>query len=135
MEPIQIVIVVGLGIGLLAAVGWVSKRSAQLDTKYYNRRWSHVRKTLSDGESGQRLAIIDADKLVDHALKAANSTGSTMGERLRSAEGRLGNNYQNVWDAHKLRNRLVHEEVKLRGSDVRFAIKAFEKALKSLGAI
>lgn len=135
MEPIQILIIVVVGLLLLGAITWVSRQAFRLDTKYYTRRWQHVQKTLKDGNSGQRLAIIDADKLVDHAMKARRVSGKTMGERLRNAEELLGANYQNLWDAHKLRNRLVHEETKLRSSDVRFAMKAFYAALKSLGAL
>ncbi len=135
MEPIQVVIVVAVGVALLASLSWITKKSASLDTSYYKRRWSHVKSTLKDGDSGKRLAIIDADKLLDHALKARKMSGSSMGERLRSAEPILGKNYQDVWDAHKLRNRLVHEEVKLKGNEVRFAMNTFERALKNVGAL
>ncbi len=135
MEPIQIAILVGFGLILFGLIGWVTKRSIGMDRKYYKRRWEHVLKTLKDGDSGTKLAVIDADKLVDHALKARRVNGESMGDRLRNAESMLGKNYQKLWDAHKYRNRLVHEEVKLKKNEVKSSMRAFEKALKDLGAL
>lgn len=135
MEPSQVAVILIVGVGLLFGLQWVTRQSSRLDTAYYSRRWRHVQKTLKDGDSGARLAIIDADKLVDHALKAKRLPGITMADRLRAAEGTLGTSYQKLWDAHKFRNRLVHEEVTLKKNDVRYAMNSYHKALKTLGAL
>lgn len=56
------------------------------------------------------LAIIEADKLVDTVLKRMGFNGDSMGERLRSSEKLVPRNvYNDMWEAHKVRNQLVHE--------------------------
>lgn len=57
-----------------------------------------------------KAAIIDLDSLLDHGFKGLHLAGSTMGERLKSAKTLFDRDlYNRIWDAHKLRNRLVHE--------------------------
>jgi hypothetical protein len=57
-----------------------------------------------------KAAIIDLDSLLDHGFKGLHLAGSTMGERLKAAKTLFDRDlYNSIWDAHKLRNRLVHE--------------------------
>ena len=56
------------------------------------------------------IAISEADKLFDLALKSTNLPGQTLGERLKAGEPRFeADQYHRLWNAHKLRNRLAHE--------------------------
>jgi hypothetical protein len=58
-----------------------------------------------------------------------------MGERLVAAQRTLSDN-DAVWYAHKLRNRLVHEDnVRLTKRDVQKALSGFKQALRDLGAL
>jgi hypothetical protein len=80
------------------------------------------------------LAIIDADKLLDQALKKHRYKGKTMGERLVSAQRVIKDN-DAVWYAHKLRNRLVHEpNVRIKKKEAQTALTGFRQGLKDLGA-
>jgi hypothetical protein len=57
-----------------------------------------------------KSALIDADKLLDFVLKKKGIKGDTLGERLKSASNLFDRElYNQVWEAHKLRNKLVHE--------------------------
>lgn len=57
-----------------------------------------------------RLAIIEADKLVDTVLKKAGVEGESFADRLRKVEKLIDRNiYNGMWEAHKARNELVHE--------------------------
>jgi len=57
-----------------------------------------------------KLSIIEADKLVDNVLRRAHVKGKAMGERLRAVEKLVPYEvYSDMWEAHKERNRLVHE--------------------------
>jgi hypothetical protein len=57
-----------------------------------------------------KMAIIEADKLVDVILKKAGITGNTMAERLRRVQKLVQRPiYSDMWEAHKLRNHIVHE--------------------------
>jgi len=57
-----------------------------------------------------KMAIIEADKLVDTVLKRAGIKGESMADRLRRCEKIVDrSSYQAMWDAHKVRNQIVHE--------------------------
>jgi len=106
-----------------------------LDKAFYGNKWKDIEKLLDSGEMGLRLAVIEADKLLDHALIAKGFSGKTMGERMKSANSNLKSK-DDVWSAHKLRNRLVHEQdVKLSGKQARNSLNSFKKALNGLGAL
>jgi hypothetical protein len=129
------VIALVLGVALLIVLWATRGFNTGLDSAYYKSRWSHVASLMQSGHgSDLRLAVIDGDKLLDKALKDARFSGSTMADRLRAAESVLGSSYETIWAAHKLRNRIVHDDVHLKKSDVKSALRAFEAGLKSLGA-
>jgi len=57
-----------------------------------------------------RQAVLESDKLVDWVLKKDNYRGETFADRLRSAEKNIPPEvYNSIWQAHKIRNQLVHE--------------------------
>jgi len=118
----------------LAVIILRRRRPQTLDSKYYQNEWKVIEKKLPKKDLWA-LAIIDADKLLDHALKARRYKGKTMGERLVSAQHDLTDNGA-IWFAHKLRNKLVHEETpKLTQRDVKNALLGLRGALKDLGAL
>ena len=98
--------------------------------------WLTIEQQLVKSEpSSYQLVILNADKLLDQALKQRNFRGQTMGDRMKSA-GSIWSSANNVWAAHKLRNRIAHEhEVVVRYDDTRRALAAFKQALKDVGAI
>jgi hypothetical protein len=120
---------------IIGVVGWWARRKpSTLDIAYFKRRWQEAQ-TLCAREDTWPLAIINADKLLDEALKKSKYRGKTMGERLVSAQHDISNN-DLVWFAHKLRNKLVHEDLKkLKKKDVLEALVGFREALKDLGAL
>ena len=104
-----------------------------LNQGHFHDKWVELLIRVRTPE-GMILAIIDADKLLDEALKKKNFKGKTMGERLVSAQRSLSDN-DAVWYAHKLRNRLVHEpDVRLGKKEARTALEGFKKGLNDLGA-
>lgn len=122
------------GISILVLVGYVSQNSPELDKTPFRDAWKKVAEKAQH-EMTWELAIVNADKLLDAALKKKGYKGSTMGERLISAKKVLSNR-NSVWEAHKLRNRIVHEEnVRLNEARVYEALKGFEIALKDVGAL
>lgn len=124
-------------IGLLVAlvVSLIYKRvPRRLNQEYFQKRWTDLLRHVKSQE-GMILAIIDADKLLDEALKRRRFKGKTMGERLVSAQRSLTDN-DATWYAHKLRNRLVHEQdVKVKSADAKQALAGLRQALKDLGAL
>lgn len=129
-----LIAVIAAGIVLFALFGLVGKSTPQLDKGPFRESWKKINSRASQ-EDGWEISIINADKLLDVALKKRKFAGETMGERLIAAKNVLSRR-QAVWEAHKLRNRLVHEEnVKLDKKKVAEALRGFESALKDLGAL
>jgi hypothetical protein len=120
---------------LVFGVGFLLRRKPKsLNREYYTERWQTLQKLCKD-KSTWPLAVIDADKLLDDALKKRKYKGKTMGERLVSAQRDISDN-DGVWFGHKLRNRLVHESnVKLSERDVKDALIGIRSGLKDLGAL
>lgn len=111
-----------------------SRRPRKLDRAKFKKRWQELQAFCKTTNTWP-LAIINADKLLDEALKRLRCKGKTMGERLVSVQRRLSDN-DGVWYGHKLRNRIVHEETAdLKRRDVENALRGFRQALKDLGAL
>jgi hypothetical protein len=111
-------------------------RRARRSSKYatFKPRWQEVQKLCGKSDTWP-MAIINADKLLDDALKITGFKGKTMGERLVAAQRTLSDN-DGVWFGHKLRNKLVHEDTpKLQKADVHIALKGLRQALIDLGVL
>jgi hypothetical protein len=119
---------------LIAATFFAKRKPKRLKTDYFVKKWAAIQQLCAD-KSTWPLAIIDADKLLDDALKRRKYKGKTMGERLVSAQRDITDN-DSVWFAHKLRNRLVHEQTApMKESIVKDALKGIRSALRDMGAL
>lgn len=120
----------------LVLVMMVAKGGKQLNQERYRSKWLAIERSLTrDKPESYQLSVLNADKLLDQAMKEAGYKGSTMGERLKSASSRLSNKNA-VWSAHKLRNQIAHEsDVAVSYDAARRALASFKQALKELGAI
>jgi hypothetical protein len=124
-----------VGLVFLAYISGPGRRRNQLDHDEFRQRWQRIQQLHGQGEAGWQLAIMEADKLLDQALRQSGYHGETMGERLKSARNVFRNNNE-VWKAHKLRNRLAHEQdVHLNNMFANQALHGFEAGLKDLGAL
>lgn len=75
-----------------------------------NPRWQRIEQLFdSHQENDWRVAIIDADAMLDELLISYNFPGDDMGERLKNANNRVLPTVQSAWEAHKVRNRIAHE--------------------------
>jgi hypothetical protein len=127
------IIVIG---ALLFGLITFGKRGSTLDIERYRVRWLAIEQSVQKGnEASYHLAIMNADKLVDNALREKGYKGQTMGDRLKSARGKLPHRNE-LWQAHKLRNKIAHEtDVKVSYDQTRRALSSFKATLKDLGAI
>lgn len=125
---------------LAGSVLWIIFRmghgSNELNVEKYRRRWLEIERLVKrDDQQSCQFAVIEADKLLDIAMKERGIKGDTMGERLKMAKA-TWSNQDAVWSAHKLRNQIVHEaDVKVGYDTTRRALAGFKKALKDVGAI
>lgn len=124
-----------LGLGLLTVPKAGTARRGSIDKHFVKTTWDDITATAARPDQSARFAVIEADKLLDYALKARGYKGETMGDRLRAA-GHDFSYTDDVWHAHKLRNKLVHEaEYQVDARLINRAIGQFYQALKDLGAL
>lgn len=131
-----IIAIVAVGILILIAMGLSSKHTHSFDVEEYQTKWLKIENGLvRDDPRSYPLSIIEADKLLDHALNELGTPGKTMGERLKHAGNRF-TKLNSVWYAHKLRNQIAHEHnFEVEYAQANRALAAFRQALKDLGAI
>lgn len=63
----------------------------------------------SDNPNDWKLAIIEADIVLDDLLKQRGYVGNSLGERLKSIPPSQLASLNDAWEAHKVRNRIAHE--------------------------
>jgi len=115
---------------------FASRQYDRSDLEAMRRRWQDIEAMLkTPGEMSLKMAVLEADKLLDQALKHLAMAGMTLGERLKFAAYKYPQ-LSNVWWAHRVRNQLAHEASYHldRGLAVK-ALKAYKAALRLIGAI
>lgn len=115
------------------------KKSNQISIskEFVSNKWNEINLMMSQGgPANYKQAIFEADTLVDAVLRS-KVPGETMGERLKKARNLFSKTtYNELWTAHKIRNKLAHEaDFEGLSSEARLAVKNFEKALRELKAI
>lgn len=115
------------------------RKRGTIDGEVVAEKWQAIENKLSQaGGSNFSSAVVEADKLLDYCLKQLGAAGETMGERLKSSEKlfRDHSSYQAAWEAHKERNRVVHEhDYDFMHYQAKTTINNFRKALNSLGVL
>lgn len=103
----------------------------------FQSRWeSTLSKLTSENESEWKLAVIEADKLLEEALKAAGFFGESVGDMLRRLDKAKLANLDAAWQAHKFRNNIVHEpKQSVTLAEVKDAMARFEAVLRELGVV
>jgi hypothetical protein len=100
----------------------------------FKEQWTELQKYCKSKETWP-LAIINADKLLDEALKKKRLKGKSMGERLVDAQKQFTDN-DSVWFAHNLAKKILAETAgKLKEADVKKSLVGFRQALRDLGAL
>jgi hypothetical protein len=101
------------------------------------KKWSKIEKRLkSDQEAELKLAVIEADKFLDDILKRIGYFGKDMGERLRKINSSQIANIDDIWQAHKVRNNIVHDvDYKLTEFGAERAVRTYKEALEELEAL
>lgn len=128
-------ILIAVAILVVAAVAFLLwRRRRPMDTHRFQDSWRELQKQLRDKNTWPQ-AIVNADKLLDEALRKRRFGGKTMGERMVQAQRAFTDN-DGVWFGHKLRNKIESEpEMKLKEDDVKEALIGIRQGLKDLGAL
>lgn len=97
------------------------------------KRWEQVMAHLnSDRESDWRLAVLEADVLLDEMLTNMRYHGDSLGEKLKSVEKSDFVTLDQAWEAHAVRNKIAHEGASftLTEREARRVIKLYEEVFK-----
>jgi len=99
-----------------------------------NKSWQKILLRLNkNDEANLRLALIEADNLFDDLLKQIRLPGESMADRLKYLDSSQISNIDEIWEAHKLRNIIVHNsEYPITRNEIESSVRAYEKALKEL---
>lgn len=128
----------------IVETGWFTLRvdrfrhivlQSNISRKEAQESWHRIEEQFYRGsESDLKVAILEADKLLNDALRDAGIMGIQLGDRLKKANAQQIPNLNELWQAHKLRNQIAHEpNFKLKRDLAERALHIYEVALRNLG--
>ncbi len=93
-----------------ASIRAAEKLFAQMNTGgSENSRWKDVTTHIQSANPNDwRLAIIEADILLEEALSEIGLAGNTIGEKLKGASTTQLRSLDDAWKAHRVRNEIAH---------------------------
>jgi hypothetical protein len=75
-----------------------------------SKRWEVVQKHMeSDNPSEWKLAVIEADSMLEAMVKRMGYPGATLGEMMKKIERSDFTTLDDAWKAHKVRNFIAHQ--------------------------
>ena len=106
--------------------------------KNENPRWHYILTLIeSPNESDWRVAIIEADTMLDEILEQKGIIGETVSEKLEQAKTNGYASIQSAWDAHLVRNQIAHQgfDFSLTQVEGRRVIRMYQNFFEELGII
>lgn len=103
-----------------------------------NEKWQVVIDRVNSlNPSDWKLAILEADNMLDELIRRKGYRGENLGERLKAVEPSDLTNIQSAWEAHKVRNRIAHEgsEFFLSQREARRIVGLYEQVFKEFRVI
>jgi len=102
--------------------------------KRITKIWNKIANRLSVGsESESKMAIIEADDLLDASLKRMGFAGQTLEEKLSKLTAATVDNLDEVYSAHKVRNNIVHNpDFRLSQDEAKAVLETYQRAFNSL---
>lgn len=110
------------------------REGSEVNLEKLNQNWQNVLNHLnSANESEWKLAIIEADKLIDDLLVQKGYQGESLAERLNMIDKKSMKSFELLWEAHKVRNRIAHKlDFKINRNEALKVISYYGEALKDL---
>lgn len=108
----------------------------ETEKKQKNKRWQRVEEHMTSlNPSDWKIAILEADNILDEVTKRMGFSGGTLGERLRTIPAADFPYLEEAWQAHKFRNALAHKgtEFPLVRSDAEQIINIYYRIFSGLG--
>ena len=100
--------------------------------------WEAILEHLhSASPSDWKLAILEADTMLDDMLRGMGYPGENMGERLKVIRKDDMQTLDLAWEAHKVRNRIAHEGMRydLTQTEARHVVGLYGKVFAEFGYV
>lgn len=113
------------------------KENLEIVPPKQNQDWEKILKLIgSDNPNDWKLAVIEADKMLEVVVNTFSVPGDNMGDKLKNIEPSDFTTLDEAWQAHKVRNRIAHEHnFHLNQHEARLAIDNFERVFKEFDFI
>ncbi len=112
------------------ALNWNSER------KQKNARWARVEEYMTSlNSSDWKIAILEADNILDQVVERMGYQGASLGERMKKIEASDFPYLEEAWTAHKTRNSIAHKgtDYDINRSEAEQTINIYYRIFKELG--
>ena len=132
---------------LLSKTDWLKRRFLFDLTEFFtfkpygvvefSKKWEKIIKRLELGtESEAKLAIIEADDLLNEILEKMGYSGESLGEKLKQLKKTILPNLDEVLEVHKIKSDIVHDpSFRLSFDQAKKLLEVYERALSNLEAL
>lgn len=84
----------------------------EAEHKKDHSRWAHIQTLIESAhERDWREAINEADIMLEDMLRERGYEGQTIAERLKRVDPKAYTSLEDAWEAHKMRNKVIHEGI------------------------
>jgi hypothetical protein len=114
------------------------KKQQQTYTSKSNERWEQIEGLFQSASPGDwRLAIIEADSMLEDLVVQLGYSGESLGERLKNVNNGDFPDLQAAWEVHLVRNKIAHEGLAyhLAERDKRHIHNLYQKIFTNAGII
>jgi hypothetical protein len=124
LKVIGFILSLGFGVGIIVTALLkiqLMKKEADRRRNYFHvfqpdadnnprlKRWEGISTHFESRNPAEwRIAIIDADTMLEDMITQMGFVGSTFGEKLKSIHPSQFRGLQDAWQVHKLRNEIAH---------------------------
>lgn len=131
---------------IMLETGWLATRvdrvrhvilKVDMPKRRVETAWKKTQEHFFAGDDNDlKIAIIQADNLLEESLRFAGVKGNNLGDRLKNLKQTDIPNLEQVWQAHKLRNQIAHEaNFTLKRDLAERTLGIYEQALHNLGVL
>lgn len=86
-----------------------------------------------DINSANRDSVVRLDSLLSKVLQVVKGNKLSCGENLKLIKNRVKRDlYNDIWEYHKLRNRIVHENIDVNAEEAKAAYSVYYKLITTL---
>ncbi|HPN96249.1 MAG TPA: hypothetical protein PLK35_00620 [Candidatus Moranbacteria bacterium] len=100
-------------------------------------KWEKIKSKLdNDNKADLKMAIIEADDLIDDLIKKMKYPGDNFGERLENINPGQIENIEDLKKSHLMRNRIIHEEkFELTKKEAEEILASYEEFLRAFEVV